>query len=99
MGRLELHVQKARTHERGSMSSRCRNCSNAPGTLATAFAAPFQAVQCIGLAYLLAITTLIVSVGQLGDVIGRRRLLRRPGAVRYVADGAGCVVLSIRHRL
>ena len=44
-------------------------------TLAQAFAAPFQAVQWIVLAYLLAITTLIVSAGRLGDVIGRRRLL------------------------
>ncbi|MEO8499311.1 MAG: MFS transporter [Vicinamibacteria bacterium] len=44
-------------------------------TLAQAFAASFQAVQWIVLAYLLAITTLIVSVGRLGDMIGRRRLL------------------------
>jgi EmrB/QacA subfamily drug resistance transporter len=44
-------------------------------TLAHAFTASFHAVQWIVLAYLLAITTLIVSVGRLGDVIGRRRLL------------------------
>jgi EmrB/QacA subfamily drug resistance transporter len=44
-------------------------------TLATAFGASFQEVQWILLAYLLAITTLIVSVGRLGDLIGRRRLL------------------------
>src|SRR5918911_1355603 len=44
-------------------------------TLAQAFAASFQDVQWIVLAYLLAITTLIVSVGRLGDIIGRRRLL------------------------
>ncbi len=44
-------------------------------TLAQAFTASFQAVQWIVLAYLLAITTLIVSVGRLGDIIGRRRLL------------------------
>src|ERR1051325_8580869 len=43
--------------------------------LAQAFGAGFQAVQWIVLAYLLAITTLIVSVGRLGDIIGRRRLL------------------------
>ncbi len=43
--------------------------------LAQAFAASFQAVQWIVLAYLLAITTLIVSVGRFGDIIGRRRLL------------------------
>jgi EmrB/QacA subfamily drug resistance transporter len=44
-------------------------------TLAQAFAASFQQVQWVVLAYLLAITTLIVSVGRLGDVAGRRRLL------------------------
>jgi EmrB/QacA subfamily drug resistance transporter len=44
-------------------------------TLAHAFNASFQDVQWIVLAYLLAITTLIVSVGRLGDIIGRRRLL------------------------
>ncbi|MHB1313697.1 MAG: MFS transporter, partial [Gemmatimonadaceae bacterium] len=43
--------------------------------LAQAFGASFQAVQWIVLAYLLAITTLIVSVGRLGDMVGRRRLL------------------------
>src|ERR1700757_1820131 len=40
-----------------------------------AFNASFQQVQWIVLAYLLAITTLIVSVGRLGDLTGRRRLL------------------------
>ena len=44
-------------------------------TLALAFNASFQDVQWVVLAYLLAITTLIVSVGRLGDTIGRRRLL------------------------
>src|SRR5438552_4287667 len=44
-------------------------------TLARAFTASFQDVQWVVLAYLLAITTLIVSVGRLGDLIGRRRLL------------------------
>jgi EmrB/QacA subfamily drug resistance transporter len=44
-------------------------------TLAQAFTASFQEVQWIVLAYLLAITTLIVSVGRLGDITGRRRLL------------------------
>jgi MFS family permease len=43
--------------------------------LATAFEATFQQVQWIVLAYLLAVTTLIVSVGRLGDGLGRRRLL------------------------
>ena len=44
-------------------------------TLAQAFSASFQHVQWVVLAYLLAITTLIVSVGRLGDITGRRRLL------------------------
>ncbi|WP_117196119.1 MFS transporter [Rhizobium terrae] len=43
--------------------------------LAEAFGASFQEVQWIVLAYLLAITTLIVSMGRLGDMFGRRRLL------------------------
>ncbi len=44
-------------------------------SLALAFAASFQAAQWVVLAYLLAVTTLIVSVGRLGDLIGRRQLL------------------------
>jgi EmrB/QacA subfamily drug resistance transporter len=44
-------------------------------TLAEAFAATFPQVQWVVLAYLLAVTALIVSVGRLGDLIGRRRLL------------------------
>ena len=44
-------------------------------TLAAAFDASFQQVQWIVLAYLLVITTLIVSAGRLGDLVGRRRLL------------------------
>lgn len=44
-------------------------------TLAQAFAASFQEVQWVVLAYLLVITTLIVTVGRLGDIVGRRRLL------------------------
>jgi MFS family permease len=44
-------------------------------SLASAFDAPFRQVQWIVLAYLLAITTLIVGMGRLGDIFGRRRLL------------------------
>jgi len=44
-------------------------------TLAQAFDASFQQVQWVVLAYLLAITTLIVGAGRLGDISGRRRLL------------------------
>lgn len=42
---------------------------------AQAFGAMFQAVQWVVLAYLLAITTAVVSAGRLGDLIGRRRLM------------------------
>ena len=44
-------------------------------TLAQAFRASFQDVQWVVLAYLLAVTALVVSVGRLGDIVGRRRLL------------------------
>ncbi len=44
-------------------------------TLVQAFDASFQEVQWVVIAYLLAIITLIVSVGRFGDLIGRRRLL------------------------
>jgi EmrB/QacA subfamily drug resistance transporter len=43
--------------------------------LAHALGASFAQVQWVVLAYLLAITTLIVSTGRLGDVLGRRRVL------------------------
>src|SRR4051812_16559053 len=43
--------------------------------LTRAFDAPFQHVQWVVLAYLLATTTLIVSAGRLGDLVGHRRLL------------------------
>lgn len=44
-------------------------------TLAAAFSASFQQVQWVVLAYLLVITIVIVSVGKLGDLAGRRRVL------------------------
>lgn len=43
--------------------------------LVQAFAAPFEAVQWVVVAYLMTITVVIVGVGRLGDVAGRRRLL------------------------
>jgi EmrB/QacA subfamily drug resistance transporter len=60
-------------------------------TLAQAFDASFQAVQWIVLAYLLAITTLIVSVGRLGDLAGRRRLLLA-GLLLFTAASVLCGV-------
>lgn len=44
-------------------------------TLAGAFSASFQQVQWVIIAYLLAITVMIVSVGRLGDILGHRRVL------------------------
>ncbi len=43
--------------------------------LGEAFGASFGQVQWIVLAYLLASTAVVVSVGRLGDIVGRRRLL------------------------
>ena len=62
-------------------------------TLAEAFAASFQQVQWVVLAYLLATTTSIVSVGRLGDIIGRRRLLIA-GIVLFTAASGLCGVAS-----
>ena len=57
--------------------------------MARAFDASFQDAQWIVLAYLLAITTLIVGAGRLGDIIGRRRLLL-PGIVLFTAASLAC---------
>ena len=60
-------------------------------TLAQGFNASFQQVQWVVIAYLLAITTLIVSVGRLGDLTGRRRLLL-VGIVLFTAASVLCGV-------
>ncbi len=60
-------------------------------TLARAFTASFQEVQWVILAYLLAATTLIVSVGRLGDIVGRRRLLLA-GILLYGMASVLCAV-------
>lgn len=44
-------------------------------TLQSAFGATFQEVQWVVLAYLVAISSLIVGAGRLGDIVGRCRLL------------------------
>jgi EmrB/QacA subfamily drug resistance transporter len=44
-------------------------------TLAEAFNASFQNIQWVVLAYLLAVTSLVITAGRLGDMMGRRRLL------------------------
>ncbi|TCU23145.1 EmrB/QacA subfamily drug resistance transporter [Rhizobium azibense] len=58
-------------------------------TLAKVFAAPFQQVQWVVLSYLLAITILIVGVGRLGDIAGRRRVLLA-GLLVFAAASALC---------
>src|SRR5688572_26774154 len=58
-------------------------------TLAQSFGASFQAAQWVVLAYLLASTTLIVGVGRLGDLTGRRRLLLA-GIALFTAASALC---------
>jgi EmrB/QacA subfamily drug resistance transporter len=60
-------------------------------TLARAFSASFRQVQWVVLAYLLAITTLIVGAGRLGDLFGRRRLLL-VGIAVFTAASALCGV-------
>lgn len=44
-------------------------------TLTRELGVSFQAVQWVVLAYLLSVTTLVVSVGRMGDLFGRRRLM------------------------
>ena len=60
-------------------------------TLVQAFSASFQEVQWVVIAYLLTITTLIVSVGRLGDMIGRRRLLLA-GILLFTGTSALCAI-------
>ena len=64
-------------------------------TLANVFGAPFQHVQWVVLAYLLTITTLVVSVGRLGDIVGRRRLLLAGILVFTVGSALGAVAPSV----
>ncbi len=58
-------------------------------TIAQVFTASFQEVQWVVIAYLLAITTLIVSAGRLSDRVGRRRLLLA-GITLFIAASAFC---------
>ncbi len=63
--------------------------------LARSFAASFQAVQWIVISYLLTITALIVAVGRLGDIVGRRRLLLVGTAVFAMGSLASGVSSSL----
>ncbi len=59
--------------------------------IAASFAVSIQAVQWAVLGYLLATTTLIVTSGRLGDLLGRRRLLLA-GIGIFAGASAGCAV-------
>jgi MFS family permease len=59
--------------------------------IAESFGASFQAVQWVVLAYLLSVTALVVGVGRLGDIIGRRRLLLI-GIALFTAASAFCAL-------
>ena len=53
--------------------------------LTEGFGASFQEAQWVVLAYLVAVTTLIVSAGRLADIVGRRRLLLT-GIFLFITD-------------
>ncbi len=65
-----------------------------PG-LAHAFTADFAQVQWVVIAYLLAVTTLIVGAGRLGDMFGRRRMLLAGIAIFTVASAACAIAPSL----
>jgi MFS family permease len=60
-------------------------------SLATAFTASFQDVQWVVIGYLLAVTSLIVGAGRLGDLIGRRRALLI-GIGLFAVASVGCAL-------
>lgn len=63
--------------------------------LAQAFGAPFQQVQWVVLAYLLAVTALVVPAGRLGDRWGRRRVLRGGIVLFGVASGLAALAPTL----
>ena len=64
-------------------------------TLAKAFDAPIVQVQWVVIAYLLAVTTLIVGAGRLGDMLGRRRVLLFGIGLFAVASGIGAFAQNL----
>lgn len=64
-------------------------------SLETAFIASFSQVQWVVLSYLLAVTTLIVAVGRLGDLIGRRELLLGGIAIFALASAGAAFAPSL----
>ena len=65
--------------------------------LVQAFASPFQTVQWVVIAYLMTITLVIVGVGRLGDVVGRRRLMLVGLAMFTLASVACGLSLNLWH--
>ncbi|KYO55135.1 MFS transporter [Tistrella mobilis] len=63
-------------------------------TLAQALDVPFQAVQWVVLAYLLAVTVAIVGAGRLGDAFGRRRVLSAGLVLFALASAASALAPS-----
>ena len=88
--RIPTHVEHVR---RSSLGTSIANV--ALPTLARVFAASFQEVQWVVLAHLLAITTVIVSTGRLGDLTGRRRLLLAGISAFVVASVLGGFALTL----
>lgn len=64
-------------------------------SLEASFAASFSQVQWVVLSYLLAVTTLIVGAGRLGDMVGRRRLLLGGIAIFALASAGAAVAPSL----
>lgn len=64
-------------------------------TLAASFHAPIQDVQWVVISYLLAVTTLIVGAGRLGDMLGRRRVLLFGIGIFAVASACGAVASNL----
>lgn len=64
-------------------------------TLSTWFDAPMADVQWVVIVYLLAVTSLIVGAGRLGDLVGRRRLLLAGMALFSAASAMGALSPSL----
>lgn len=64
-------------------------------TLGKSFHAPFEQVQWVVIAYLLAVTSLIVGAGRLGDMLGRRRVLLFGIGLFAVASAFGAFAGSL----
>jgi MFS family permease len=63
--------------------------------LAQAFGAALPAVQWVVLAYLLAVSALVVAAGRLGDLVGRKRLLLAGILLFGLAAGLGAAALTL----